>query len=132
MAEVTRTNGGVGVEGVINGIASTQLGHSLAFYNIIVKNVGAVAQDLRPEMAAGINGGLGLAVEAILRVCPPALAYSVVNDNSGSINLICDGHAAPTAAQLQTTIQALGTSVGTNTMDVSGSAVTLGSTFVIA
>ena len=132
MAEVTRVNGGVGVEGVINGISGSQLGQSLAFYNIIVKNAGAVAQDLRPEMAAGINGGKGLAVEAIFRVCPPILAYSVVDDNSGSINIICDGHAAPSASQLQSTIQGVGTSVGTNTMDVSGSVVVAGSTFVIA
>lgn len=132
MAEVTRVNGGVGVEGVINGASGAQLGQSLSFYNIVVKNVGAVAQDLRPEMAAGINGGKGLAVEAILRVCPPAIAYSVVDDNSGVINLICDGHAAPSAATLQSTLQALGSSVGTNTMDVSGTTVSLGSTFTIA
>lgn len=132
MAEFTRVNGGVGVEGVINGASGAQLGQSLAFYNIVVKNVGAAAQDLRPEMAAGINGGKGLAVEAILRVCPAAIAYSVVDDNSGVINLICDGHAAPSAATLQSTLQALGTSVGTNTMDVSGTTVSLGSTFTVA
>lgn len=133
MAELTRVHGGVGVEGVLNGVASSQLGQSVTFYKITVKNAGAAAQDLRPEMAAGVNGGLGLAVEAILRACPAqVLAYFVVNDNSGEIHIVCDGHASPSAAQLQSTLQGLGTSVGTNTMDVSGTTVVLGSSFLVA
>lgn len=133
MAEVTRVHGGVGVEGVINGVSGGQVGQSLAFYLVTVKNVGAAAQDLRPEMAAGVNGGLGLAVEAILRACPAqVLAYSVTDDNSGTMSIICDGHAAPAAATLQTTLQGLGTSVGTNTMDVSGTTVSAGTTFTVA
>lgn len=133
MAELTRVHGGVGVEGVINGVSGGQVGQSLAFYLITVKNAGAVARDLRPEMAAGANGGLGLAVEAILRACPAqVLAYSVTDDASGTMSIVCDGHAAPAAATLQSTIQGLGASVGSNTMDVSGTTVASGTTFTVA
>lgn len=132
MAVLTRVHGGVGVEGVLNGVSGSQVGQSVTFYKITVKNAGAVAQDLRPEMASGVNGGLGLAVEAILRACPAVLAYFVVDDNSGEIHIVCDGHASPSAAQLQSTLQGLGTSVGTNTMDVSGTTVALGASFLVA
>jgi hypothetical protein len=131
MAEVLRVNGGVGIEGVINGEAGVQVGASVKFLLVTVKNVGAAAQDLRPEMAVNPNGGLGLAVEAIFRVCPPIIAYSVVNDASGVINLIVDGHAVEASA-VQANIQALGTVVGANSMDVSGTVVALGSVFTIA
>jgi hypothetical protein len=140
MATFTRTNGGVGVEGVINGASGAQLGASLKFYAITVKEVGGAARDLRPEMAAGQNGGANLAVEAIMRVVPQGvLAYNVVNDNSGVIHLIVDGVNAPAATTgstsapgLQEMIRALGTTVGTNNMDVSGTTVADGATFTVA
>lgn len=140
MATFTRTNGGVGVEGVINGASGAQLGASLKFYVITVKNSAAAARDLRPEMAAGQNGGANLAVEAIMRVVPQGvLAYHVVNDNTGVIHLIVDGVNAPeattgstTAPGLQEMIRALGTTVGTNNMDVSGTTVADGTAFVIS
>jgi hypothetical protein len=140
MATFTRTNGGVGVEGVINGASGAQLGASLKFYVITVKNAAAAARDLRPEMAAGQNGGANLAVEAIMRVVPQGvLAYNVVNDNTGVIHLIVDGVNAPeattgstTAPGLQEMIRALGTTVGTNNMDVSGTTVADGATFTVA
>lgn len=140
MATFTRTNGGVGVEGVINGASGAQLGASLKFYVITVKNSAAAARDLRPEMAAGQNGGANLAVEAIMRVVPQGvLAYHVVNDNTGVIHLIVDGVNAPeattgstTAPGLQEMIRALGTTVGTNSMDVSGTTVADGATFTVA
>ena len=130
---VTRTHGGVGVEGVINGVSGEQRGSSLAFFLITVKNGSNSARDLRPEMSAGSDGGLGLAVEAILRSCPQGiLAYHVTNSSAGTIHLIVDGVNAPSASELQTTLQGLGTSVGSNNMDVSGTTVAAGSTFTVA
>jgi len=131
MAEVTRVHGGVGIEGVINGLAGAQVGASVKFLLVTVKEVGTAARDLRPEMAAGLEGGLGLAVEAIFRVCPPILAYSVVDDASGVINLVVDGHAV-TYDAVQANIRALGTVVGANSMDVSGTTVAEGTVFVVA
>ena len=130
---VTRAHGGVGVEGAINGQAGDQRGASLAFYLITVKNGSASARDLRPEMAANPDGGLGGAVEAILRACPQGvLAYCVTNSSAGTISIITDGVNAPSASELQTTIQGLGTSVGSNSMDVSGTTVASGTTFTVA
>jgi hypothetical protein len=140
MAEFTRTRGGVGVEGYVNGVNTgtawtSSVGSSLKFYIITVKNVSNSAQDLQPEMAAGGNGtegGTGLAVEAILRACPSVLSYYVPADSSGNISLICDGVNAPAATDLQLTLRALGTSVGTNTMDVSHTVVADGASFTVA
>lgn len=140
MAGITRIHGGVGVEGVINGVSGAQMGASVVFLDIVVKNSGGTARDLRPEMSAGVNGGLGGAVEAILKVVPSGiLAYFVPNNSDGHIYLVVDGHAAFSASTgsatqpgLEEMIRALGTSVGTNTMDVSGTDVTLGTSFTVA
>lgn len=143
MAGIERIHGGVGVEGVINGVSGAQLGGNLKFFVVTVKNGSASARDLRPEMAAGIHGGLGGVVETILRVVPSGiLAYYVVDDNSGVIHLIVDGHAAFAATTgstsqpgLQEIIRALGTAVPTvagGTMDVSGTTVAAGTSFVVA
>lgn len=140
MAGITRVNGGVGAEGVINGVSGFLMGASVKFYDIVVKNTGGSARDLRPEMAAGINGGLGGAVEAIMKVVPSGmLAYFVADDANGHIYVVVDGHAAPSATTgsatqpgLQEMIRALGTTVGSNSMDVSGTTVTLGTSFTVA
>lgn len=143
MAGINRVHGGVGVEGVINGVSGAQLGGNLKFFLVTVKNSGASAQDLQDEMAAGVNGGLGGVVETILRVVPSGiLAYYVPAASSGVIHLIVDGHAAfaattgsATQPGLQEIIRALGTAVptaGGSTMDVSGTTVAAGAAFVIS
>lgn len=143
MAGIDRIHGGVGVEGVINGVSGAQLGGNLKFFKITVENGSNSARDLRPEMAAGVNGGLGGVVETILRVVPSGiLAYYVVDDASGVIHIIVDGHAAFAASTgsatqpgLQEIIRALGTAVPTaagGTMDVSGTDVVAGTSFVVA
>lgn len=130
---VTRVHGGVGVEGVINGESGTQLGGSLAFFLITAKDGSNSAVDLRGEMAANPDGGLGGAVEAILRTCPQGvLAYNVANANTGVISIVVDGVNAPQAAELQTTLRALGTTVGSNSLDLSGTTVIRGGTFTVA
>lgn len=130
---VTRVHGGVGVEGQINGETGTSLGGSLAFYHIQLRNASLAAIDVRPEMAANPDGGLGLGVESVLRSAPQGiLAYNVANNATGNVYIIVDGVNSPTAAELQTTIRNLGTSVGTNGIDVSGTLVTKGTTFTVA
>lgn len=142
MAGITRVHGGVGQEGVLNGVSGAQIGASVRFFLITVKDGSNSARDLRPEMAAGVNGGLGGVVEAILKVVPSGiLAYFVADASTGVINLLVDGHAAFPAtgstAQpgLQEMIRALGTAVPTvagGTMDVSGTTVALGASFTVA
>ena len=143
MAGITRTHGGVGIEGVLNGQSGALVGASIKFFLITVKNVSASARDLRPEMAANPDGGLGGVVEAILKVVPSGiLAYNVTDDNSGTMHLVVDGHAAFSATTgsatqpgLQEIIRALGTAVPTaagSTMDVSGTTVAAGATFTVA
>jgi hypothetical protein len=84
-------------------------------------------------MAANPDGGLGLGVESILRSAPQGiLAYNVANTANGNIYIITDGVNSPTAAELQTTIRNLGTTVGSTPIDVSGSLVTKGTGFTIA
>ncbi len=130
---VTRVHGGVGVEGQINGETGTQLGGSLSFYHIQLRDASLAAIDVRAEMAANPDGGLGLGVEAVLRAAPSGiLAYHVANNATGNVYLVTDGVNSPSAAELQATVRALGASVGATPIDVSGSLVTKGSTFTVA
>jgi hypothetical protein len=129
----TRVHGGVGIEGQINGETGTQLGQSLAFFHIQPRGVGLTPTDLRPEMAANPDGGLGLAVEKILQTMPSGvLAYSVANTANSNIYVITDGVNVPSQTVIGNAIRALGTSVGTNGVDLSGSLVTTGTTFTVA
>lgn len=129
----SRVHGGVGVEGTINGEAGTQTGQSVAFYHIQPRDAGLTPVDLRGEMAANPDGGLGLAVEKILQTMPSGiLAYSMANTANSNIYVMTDNVNAPSAAVVQTAIRALGTSVGTNTIDLTGSLVTAGTTFTVA
>jgi len=134
----TRVHGGIGAEGEINGNTGAQLGSSLAFFHIRVKNNAGASVDIRGE--AGFDaegqsrdGGLGGAVEKILQTMPSGvLAYQMANTANSNIYVITDGVNVPAASVVQTAIQALGTSVGTNGIDLSGSLVSTGTTFTIA
>jgi len=130
---VSRVHGGVGIEGQINGETGTQLGQSLAFFHIRPRNSSLTPTDLRGEMAANPDGGLGLAVEKILQTMPNGvLAYQMANTANSNIYVITDGVNVPAASVLQTAIQALGTTVGTNGVDLSGTLVSTGTTFTVA
>jgi len=123
-----------GVVGKINGYDATaahptqkNVGQSIASYIITVKNVSASAQDLRTETGAGKT------IDAIFRVLPQGiLAYFITNSGAGTISLIVDGVNAPLAAALQVDLRALGTAVGTNSIDVSGTTVAAGVSIVVA
>lgn len=118
----TRVNGTAGAED--GGILSP--GASLAFYKVTVKDASAAAVDLRAE--SEINE----AIELLVRAIPTTIAYDIANATSGIIHVICDGHAALSAAALQTSLRALGTSIGTNGIDVSGTVVEAGAGFTVS
>jgi len=122
MATTTRVNGTAGTED--GGIISP--GASLAFYKVTVKDVSAAAIDLRPE--SEVNE----AIELVIRSIPTTIAYDIANASTGIIHVICDGHAASSAAALQVALRALGTSVGTNNIDISGTVVEAGAGFTVS
>jgi hypothetical protein len=123
MATTTnRVYGTVGTED--GGIYSP--GASLAFYKITVKDASAAAVDLRAE--SEINE----AIELVVRTVPAIVAYDIANATSGIIHVITDGVNAWPASLLQTALRALGTSIGTNGIDVSGTVVEAGLGFTVS
>lgn len=129
----TRVHGGIGIEGQINGETGTQLGSSLAFFHVRVKNGSGVSVDIRGEAAANPDGGLGGAVEKILQTMPSGvISYSVANNGTGNIYVITDGVNVPAASVVQTAVRAIGSSVGLGPVDVSGTDVIGGTTFTVA
>ena len=100
------------------------------FVAIVIKNGSSEAIDISNEMDVGES------VEAVLRVCAEnasILGYQV-EASGGQISVMLEGpHTQSTygtagtssfATDLQTRVQALGTAVGANSIDVSGSTVT--------
>ena len=128
MAEVTRGTqySFAGATEVLNGSSGIQLGGSLKFYLVTIKNTGGSAINLTAEDDAD-----GEVFEKVIRLFDGIQAYDSVGA-SGLIYIITDSHAAPDAATMQTAIRALGTSVGPNTIDVSGSTVEAGVSFTVS
>ncbi len=112
-----------GSTGVLNGIAATsvrnqEVGQSVALY---VVDAGL---DL-----SGEDDAANEAFEAILQTMPAILAY-YAHATSGVISFICDGVNAPSAASLQTAIQAIGTAKGS--VNLGSTTVTAGTSFVVS
>ena len=132
MAEITRTHGNAfGSVSHDRGTSSTgnitadELvtinGPVCNYFKIIIQDVSGDVNDLRPEL------GTGEVVEAVIREINSKAnveAYQVEGDTTGQISVQIYPQGAWTNSTLQTAIRALGTSVGGNTMDVSGSTVT--------
>ena len=120
---MARVNGSVGTTdgGIYNP------GASLAFFVVTVKDGSASAVDLRS------SDGTGQALEAVFFAFPTGvIAYDSANANTGVIHVIVDGANAPTAAALQANIRAMGTSVGSDSKDVSGTTVSAGAGFTVS
>ena len=143
MADVTRVHGDAfGVVNVDRGNAGdgaisadelvVNVGRSCKFFGITVYNAsgsgGAGNIDLRNELDPNE------AVSKILQTIQAAdvsstnyggevLAYQVEGDANGQISVMVAG-SNWTASAMQTAIRALGTTVGANSVDVSGTAVT--------
>ena len=117
-----------GAVGTLNGVSGAQIGASLKFYKVQVQDVSNSNIDLRSE-----DDAVNELFEIIVKQFPQGLlAYSSANDNSGVISLICDGVNAPAASVVQAAIRALGSSVGANGVDVRGTDVTDGTSFVVS
>jgi hypothetical protein len=132
MAEITRTHGNAfgsvshdrGTSSTGN-ISADELvtinGPVCNYFKIIIQDVSGDVNDLRPEL------GTGEVVEAVIKEINSKAnveAYQVEGDTTGQISVQIYPQDAWTNSTLQTAIRALGTSVGGNTMDVSGSTVT--------
>lgn len=108
------------------------------FVNIAVKNGSSEAINLMNEFDTNTTSGLPESVEAILKVVADnasILGYAVSYTGSyNNLSVMVEGpHTQSTygasanlsySADLQARIQALGTAVGANSIDVSGSTVT--------
>ena len=123
MATTTsRVHGTAGAEN--GGIYSP--GASLAFYKITVKDASAAAINLGPE--SEVNE----AIELVVRTVPAIVAYDIADDDTGIIHVITDGANSWSASLLQDAIRALGTSIGNNGIDVSGTVVQAGLGFTVS
>jgi hypothetical protein len=134
MAEVTRVNGNafgvVHMDRSLSGSGAISADETVIislpqmdFFKIIVENGSQEAVDLRNELDAGE------AVEAILRKVGDLATvemYQVEGDTTGQISVGVYPAGAWTSSSLQTAVRAMGTTVGNNTVDVSGSDVTDG------
>ena len=107
---------------VTNAIGSTDnyAGAEVKFYHITLKNVGATAVDVRTEL------GYDEAVHNLIRtvLLRGTILYQRIDDaNTGRVDVTME-RPGWTAATLQTAIRDMGTTVGVNNVDVSGSVVT--------
>ena len=131
MASQTRVNGLAGSVGVLNGTTGTNVGASVKFYLITAKDAGTTAVDLRP-----LDDATNEAFELIMRALPSGiLSYFATDSAAGTISVVVDGHAAPSAAALQVTLRALGATAGPTggtTVDLTGTTVADGTSFTVA
>jgi hypothetical protein len=128
MAEITRTNGNVkgqGSGGTIGAIGADELvilnGPDLDFFKIIQQDVSGDVNDIRNELDAGES------VEKMLQEIQTKAnieMYQVEGDTTGQISAAVYPKGAWTTSTLQAALRALGTTVGGNSVDVSGSTVT--------
>ena len=93
-------------------------------YLLTVQNAANTAQDLRAE-----DDAVEEAAEYIMKELSP-LMYMVTNSAAGTIHVVMDNNSS--AADMQIRIRRLGTTVGPNNIDVTGSDVTAGTSVVIS
>jgi len=128
MAEVTRVHGNAlnqGTPATGSNITADELvilnGASMDFFKIIQQDVSGDVNDIRNELETGES------VEAMLREVNSKAnieMYQVEADTTGQISVAVYPQGAWTTTTLQAALRALGTSVGGNTVDVSGTTVT--------
>ena len=117
MAGVTRVNGsGLSTAGDVHSNGS------VFAFKILVKIANGTAVDLRAE-----DDAIDETVEQICKEINP-LIYHTTNDNSGTMTVVCDTFDG--AADIQSRIRNLGTAVGPNNIDTSGTLVTQAATLV--
>jgi hypothetical protein len=108
MASVTRVNGLACTVGTLYSL------NAKAFL-VTVKNAAAAAQDLRAE-----DDAIDETVEMIVKELNP-LMFLVTDSDAGTIHIVTD--ISLSASDIQTRIRNLGTAVGPNDIDVTGTTV---------
>ena len=117
MPSVTRVNGLSNTAGTIHSL-------SVKAFLITVQNASNSNIDLRAE-----DDAIDEAVEEILGEINP-LMFTVKDDNSGQIHIITDRNLS--AADIQQRIRNLGTAVGPNDVDVTGTDCTEATDITVA
>lgn len=117
MAIVTRTNGLACTVGTLYTL------NAKAFL-VTVKNAAASARDLRAE-----DDAVDEVVEQIVKEVNP-LMFFVTDSAAGTMHIVTD--VSLSAGDIQSRIRALGTAVGPNSVDVSGTTVAAASSITIA
>ena len=118
MGTFTRTNG------LRNTVATLYMDNCNMFV-IQVQNAANSNRDLRDE-----DDAVDEAVEYIVKELNP-LAFFVVDANTGLIYVVMDKNIN-SASELQTRIRNMGTAVGVNSIDVTGTDVTLATSLTLA
>jgi hypothetical protein len=91
---------------------------------VTVKNTGGTARDLRAE-----DDAVDETVEMIVKEINP-LMFLVTDSDAGTIHMIAD--VSLSAADIQSRIRNLGTTVGPNSVDVTGTTVVLATSITVA
>jgi hypothetical protein len=116
MAEFARVNG-------LNCTVGTLYSLNAKAFLVTVKNSAASARDLRAE-----DDAVDETVEMIVKELNP-LMFFVTDSSAGTIHIVAD--VSLSAADLQTRIRNLGTAVGPNDIDVTGTTVTLATSITV-
>jgi hypothetical protein len=120
MAGIARVNGfGNYVVGAYRSSAN------IGAFKVTIQNTGDAAQDIRAE-----DDGANEVIEAIM-MATNAIGSSFVDDNSGVGTLLVDATQWDVAS-LQRAIRHLGSTVGPNNIDVTGSDVVAATTLTAA
>jgi hypothetical protein len=117
MADITRVNGLACTVGTLYSL------NAKAFL-VTVKNAAASARDLRAE-----DDAVDETVEMIVKELNP-LIFFVTDSSAGTIHLITD--VSLSASDIQTRIRNLGTVVGPNNIDVTGTTVADAASITVA
>lgn len=124
MAQITRPNGdvlsGVNQNSTAGNFVSFN-GARLMAFRLIIADSGSNPQDVRDE------GQSGEVIESIVKLIMTRATPSymqIENDTSGQVSVLLEGEGGWDASSLQTAIRNMGTSVGSNSVDVSGTTVT--------
>jgi hypothetical protein len=118
MASVTRVNG-------LRNTVGTLYTDNCNMFVIQVQNAANSNRDLRAE-----DDAVDEAVEFIVKELNP-LAFFVVDAATGLIYVVMDKNIS-SASELQTRIRNLGTAVGANSIDVTGTDVTLATALTLS
>ena len=116
MAEFARVNG-------LNCTVGTLYSLNAKAFLVTVKNAAASARDLRAE-----DDAVDETVEMIVKELNP-LMFFVTDSSAGTMHIVAD--VSLSAADLQTRIRNLGTAVGPNDIDVTGTTVTLATSITV-